>query len=447
MAIGPANVTEGPAALTVPAGEPPRGAEPLRGAGLAPAGHGGLPAADLRRGTDQSGVRIYNERLILSLIRRGGGLPKAEIARLTGLSPQTTTVIMNRLEADGLIMRLEPQRGRIGQPAIPYALRPDGALAFGLKLGRRSTDLVLVDFVGRVTGRIHWTHPYPMPASLLDHVRNGTRELAGGLTPAQRDRIVGFGIATPFELWNWQTEVGAPADAMQAWLGFDTRAEIAAVVPWPVSICNDGTAATAAENFFGRAPAPRDFVYVFIGSFVGGGIVLNGNVVQGRTGNAGAIGSLPVPRRLANGEVGTEQLIRAASIHVLENRLRRAGVDPSGLWTQPHDWPDYGAEVDRWVAECGHSLAVLAAAACSIMDFEAVVIDGAFPAAIRRRIVAATIAAHRAIDRQGLSPCEIREGTAGADARALGGAALPFLANFARNREVLFKEAADAQRD
>jgi predicted NBD/HSP70 family sugar kinase len=408
---------------------------------------GGLPAADLRRGTDQAGVRIYNERLVLSLIRRGGGLPKAEIARLTGLSPQTTTVIVNRLEADGLITRLEPQRGRIGQPAIPYALNPDGALGFGLKLGRRSTDLVLVDFVGRVLDRVHWTHAYPLPDDLVAHVREGTTRLVAGLAPARRERIVGFGIATPFELWNWEPEVGAPPAVMRVWHGFDTRAEIAAAVPWPVHIMNDGTAACAAENFFGQAPAPRDFVYVFIGSFVGGGIVLNGNVVPGRTGNAGAIGSLPVPRARADGGVATEQLIRAASLYVLENRLRAAGIDPSRLWTQPHDWPDFGPHLDRWIEETGASLAVLAAAATSIMDFEAIVVDGAFPALIRTRIVATARAAMTRIDTQGLGPVSFREGTVGADARAIGGAALPFLANFARNREVLFKDTVDAQRD
>ena len=52
----------------------------------------------LARGTTQNGVRLYNERLALSLIRRHGSLPKAEIARLTGLSAQTVSVIVRQLE-------------------------------------------------------------------------------------------------------------------------------------------------------------------------------------------------------------------------------------------------------------------------------------------------------------------------------------------------------------
>jgi len=89
-------------------------------------------------------VRLYNERLILFAHRRHRGLAKVEIARLTGLSTQTTTVIINRLEADGLLTAGEPQRGRIGQPATPYSLNGDGAFGIGLMIGRRSCDLVLM---------------------------------------------------------------------------------------------------------------------------------------------------------------------------------------------------------------------------------------------------------------------------------------------------------------
>ena len=60
----------------------------------------------------QNGVRLYNERLALSLIRKHGSLPKAEIARLTGLSAQTVSVIVRQLETDGLLIKETPQIGR-----------------------------------------------------------------------------------------------------------------------------------------------------------------------------------------------------------------------------------------------------------------------------------------------------------------------------------------------
>src|SRR3990172_4575674 len=81
----------------------------------------------LSRGSSQSGVRLYNERLALSLIRRHGELPKAEIAKLTGLSAQTVSVIVRQLEADGLLTRNKPLRGKVGQPLLPFSLNPPPA--------------------------------------------------------------------------------------------------------------------------------------------------------------------------------------------------------------------------------------------------------------------------------------------------------------------------------
>ncbi len=107
-------------------------------------------APPLRRGTNQAGVRLYNERLVLSVVREHGAVPKAAIARQTGLAPPTVQTIARHLEADGLLLRQEAQRGRVGQPSVPLSLNPEGAFSFGLKVGRRSADLVLMDFVGGV---------------------------------------------------------------------------------------------------------------------------------------------------------------------------------------------------------------------------------------------------------------------------------------------------------
>src|SRR5947207_6802904 len=119
----------------------------------ASAGH-----ADLSRGTHQPGLRAYHARLLLSLIRRHGSLPKAEIARRTGLSAQTVSVIIRQLEADGLLTKEKPQRGKVGQPLVPFSLAPDGAFSIGLKVGRRSGDLMLMDLTGKVRKTVH--RPY-----------------------------------------------------------------------------------------------------------------------------------------------------------------------------------------------------------------------------------------------------------------------------------------------
>jgi predicted NBD/HSP70 family sugar kinase len=391
---------------------------------------------DLSRGTNQMGVRLYNERLVLSLIRRHGSLPKADIARRTGLSPQTISTIVNGLEDDGIIIRLAPLRGKVGQPLVPYALNPRGAFFVGLKIGRRSSDIVLMDFAGAVLGRIHEPHPYPTPEIIRDLASRGIVELTAALNSVERLRIAGFGIASPFELWNWESQLGAPPEVLDAWRQADIRSAIAAISPWPVYFHNDGTAACAAELVLGNGQHGEDFLYVFLGSFIGGGVVLNGHLFPGRSGYGGAIGPLPVP----NGEGGFQQILRSASIYVLADRLKAAGMDPQVLWRQPGEWGDLGPVLDSWIADAAHSLAIAAVSAVSIIDFRAVVIDGAFPASVRAALVEATEAALGKFDLQGLAPFTIAEGTIGFGAREIGGACLPLLANFTQDRELLFKE-------
>ena len=265
---------------------------------------------DMSGGANQIGVRAYNERLVLSLVRRHGGLSKAEISRLCGLSAQTVSVIMRSLEKDGLLIRGERLRGKVGQPSTPMRLNPDAVFSFGVKIGRRSVDLVLMDFVGRIRLKLRRTYPYPLPEWILPFVIDGITELESKLSPAEREKIAGVGIAAPFELWNWAQEVGAPQIEMERWRGVDIRSEIAENVSYPVFLQNDATSACGAELVFGAGQHYPDFLYVFIGSFIGGGVVLNSALFSGKTGTAGAIGPLPVQGR--DGE--TVQLLKIASI-------------------------------------------------------------------------------------------------------------------------------------
>ncbi|MDL2399149.1 ROK family transcriptional regulator [Rhizobium mayense] len=392
-------------------------------------------------GANQVRVRAHNERLVLSLVRRHGALSKAEIARRSGLSAQTVSVIMRALEKDGLLSRGEPVRGRVGQPSIPMRLNPDAVLSFGVKIGRRSADLVLMDFVGSIRMQLHQIYPYPLPQDIMSFVTSGIQELETRLSSEERRKLAGVGIAAPFELWNWAEEVGAPEGAMEAWRGFDLQAEVAAHVPYLVYLQNDATSACGAELVFGVGPRYPDFVYLFIGSFLGGGIVLNSSIFVGRTGTAGALGPLPVRGR--NGE--TRQLLDIASIYVLENYLREAGFDPRPLWYSADNWIDFGAPLETWIQDTAKALAQAIVAAASIIDFSAAIIDGGFPGWVRERVVRATIKAASELDLQGVVMPEIIEGAVGPQARAIGGASLPIFARYLIDQNILFKEIDHAE--
>ena len=388
------------------------------------------------RGSNQTAVRAYNERLVLSLVRRHVRLAKVDIARSTGLSAQTVSVIMRALENDGLLLRGTPNKGRVGQPSVPMSLNPDGVFSLGLKIGRRSADLVLMDFIGvtRVQQRV--TYAYPSPSGILAFVKKSVPELVATLSDEERRRIAGIGVAAPFELWNWADEVGAPQEKMDDWRGLDLQEEIAALVPYPVLMQNDATSACGAEAVFGAGPNYPDFIYFFIGSFIGGGVVINSSLFMGRTGNAGAVGSMPVPA--PNGK--TQQLIEAASIFVLENMLQARGIDPTPLWYAPEDWVDFGEPLDKWIENTAQALAHAIVSAASVIDFGAAIIDGGFPAWVKTRVVAATGKAMGRLDLQGIVAPEIVEGKVGSHARAIGGASLPLFSRYLLDFNTFLKE-------
>jgi predicted NBD/HSP70 family sugar kinase len=393
----------------------------------------------LARGTSQIGVRLYNERLVLSLIRQYIEIPKAELARLTGLSAQTVSVIVRQLEKDKLVIKGKPQRGKVGQPLTPFRLNPDGAFSIGLKVGRRSGDLILLDLAGKVRKIVRQPYHFPTPAEFLEFAERGIAKLLVDLPMELRKRISGLGIAAPFELWNWEEEVGAPHAVLEAWRGFDLMSEVAKISDYPVHPCNDATAACAAELLFGNSHTYQDFAYFYIGFFIGGGIVLNGTLHQGRTGYAGAMAPIPVPS-----SNGTEQLIRHASTYQLERMIEAEGRDPLLLSKGLNDWSELGALLDRWIELTSESLAYASLVAASVMEFEAIIIDGAIPADVRARIVESVKVKLQKLDQRGIAPLKIVEGLIGVDARAKGAASLPLFANFIIDRDVLFKEAVNA---
>lgn len=373
------------------------------------------------RGTNQSGMRAQNERLVLTLVRQHGALAKSDIARITGLSAQTVSVIMRSLEQDGLLQRGEPIRGRIGQPSVPMSLAAEGAFFLGLKIGRRSVDLTLIDFLGKVRATERRVYRYPTPDAVVGFVKDVLPRVTATLPAVQRQRIGGMGVAMPFQLWNWVQFIGAPQEEMDAWRTRDIQAELAKLTAMPVFVQNDATAACGAELVFGTGDRPKDFLYFYVGYFIGGGLVLNGHLFTGRTGNAAGVGPMPVPG--ADGMM--RRLLTVASASALSMAMDAAGEAPDQLWERHEEWQVSPAILSAWIDQAAEGLAYAILSASTLLELEAVLIDGWIPKSVRAEIVARTTLALHRLDLAGIDAPLIKEGTVGADARALGAAAIP----------------------
>lgn len=380
----------------------------------------------LSGGVNQRGLRNFNERLLLSMLQRHGPLPGSDLARQTGLSPQTVSVILRRLEKDGVVARGPSQKGRVGKPSVPMDLAASGALSFGLKIGRRSSDLLLGDLRGVVRQQVRTTYRYPMPNTIFGFLKDGIQRLSEALPPEELCRICGIGVAAPSEIWNWPETTGAPAQEFGQWKDIDFKEAIAAFSTLPVYVTNDATAACRSEQVYGRGKEFLDYAYFFVGSFVGGGIVLNQTVIQGNRGNAGALGSL----RTTGTDGKDRQLIETASLCRLEAAMVEAGIDPKCLWTTPQDWSGFPVQLDAWITAAATELAKASLQICAVIDFEAILIDGAFPPEIRTRLVQQIREKIGDFDWRGITQPSIEEARVGGNARALGAACTPMFAQF-----------------
>ena len=403
----------------------------------------GAPGHLRPRGSSQGGLRQYNERVVLQAVRLHGALPGAEIARVTHLTAQTISLITKRLLDDGLLLKQAPLRGKVGQPSVPLALNPDGAYAIGIKVGRRSLDVLLVDFTGAVRQRWSLDYRFPQPGQLLAEIGQRLAGLRRSL-PAQRHaRIQGVGIAAPLSLGGWQDLLGMPGHVAARWHATDLRAEVAGLTELPVALIKDTAAACVAELVAGRGRSVKSFLYVFVDTFIGGGLVIDSHLRMGLHGNAGAIGSLPLGLN-GRGRAGAyQQLLAVASLLNLERRYAQAGLDGAAAADERALQSPWLPHTRRWLAQAGAAIALAVNSAACLLDLDGVIVDGSFSRGLLQALLASLETALDRCSWEGVVRPPLHGGTIGSDARAIGGALLPLYANFAPDRDLFLKIATE----
>lgn len=380
----------------------------------------------VNRGGSQSDLRRYNERVILSALRRHPGLFNAELSRRTGLAAQTISVILRSLEHQRLTRRGEVLRGRRGQPATPIYLNPQGAYAFGCTVGWRQLDLVLCDLEGHVVASESWHYSFPDPNEIFEQIAECATRLLRNLPGGTRSRARRLGLALPSrEVWDEGIK-GVPDPIVAAWQQRDLSRTLSDKLGMPVRQIAEGAAACSAENRLVMTRHCTDFGYLRLGHALSGGIVLGGRLFTGRDGKAPELGAMTVstpqgPNRRANDVV---------SVAELENRLKAAGVAvPQAIGPQ-WDWRSAGVTLENWVADAALALAHVIHNTQSVFDCSTFVLDGTLPASLIEFIIAQTEAeiasepAHN--DRQ----IQLVQGQLGTPAAAIGAADIVLFETF-----------------
>lgn len=399
------------------------------------------------QGSNSAHVRQFNERIVLQALRRLGEASKADLARAAGLTNNAIGDIVRELEAYGLVRDVGKRReGHRGQPATMLTLDPTGASAIGVRLDRMAIEVVRIDFCGRILARRRHDAMLPTPPEALEIVTAEIRSLLDDMAPAERQRLAGIGLGQPFNLGSWLRELELPPERFKLWDGVDFAAELTAETGSPVFAENDGNAAAIAELLYGHGRRASDFLYVFIGGAVGGGIVMNGDCLQGVHGNAGDIAMLPVPgSTLGSAPPPTrafDVLLTRASLTALKRHLRwhgRAADSLSDLRAALDDRPRPRA-VEEWIDDCVAALVPLVLSTVCLLDIPSVVIDAGVDGSLSAEIILRLETAVRAAAPESMREPAFSEGSFGADAGALGAATLPLFVNFAPRSSILTGE-------
>jgi glucokinase len=116
------------------------------------------------------------------------------------------------------------------------------------------------------------------------------RDLVAGALGAHPADVVGVGCGGPMEDGN---ETVSPIN-IPAWRSFPLRRRMAELTGRGVRVDNDAKALALAEGRWGAAVGVPNYLSMVVSTGVGGGIVLDGRLVEGRTGNAGHVGHVIV---------------------------------------------------------------------------------------------------------------------------------------------------------
>ena len=394
------------------------------------------------RGSNSAQLRRYNERIVLQILRRAGEASKAELARAVQLTNAAIGAIIQNLIEEGLIVEAGKRHdGSRGQPATILRLAPRGAFSFGVRLDRTNMETVLMDFSGDIIARRLHDMILPAPERAMEILTGDLALLRQHLSEEDQGRITGIGLAQPFNLGAWLHELGLPEADFAKWEDYDLATALESATGLPVFSENDGTAAAVAELFYGIGRQNDDFLYLFLGPAIGGGLILKGDVVRGVSGNAGDVAMMPVPPST----LSTAPKPRKS----WDLLLARASLVALARHMSPDDFPSLNrtdlqsaveareAKYMEWLADCAEALGLALRSAYALLDVPLVVIDGdlggPFPETFRTALKQAV---EGSAPEKRQSP-EIQIGSFRHDAGAIGAASLPQFFNFSPRAAIL----------
>jgi predicted NBD/HSP70 family sugar kinase len=385
-------------------------------------------------------VGQYNRAVVLDQIQLGGGISRVEIAKFTGLTPQTVSGIVRRLIVEGIVREDGARTSNGGKPRVQLHINPDAGRAVGVHFDPLRLACAVVDLLGRPLVMIQRpTPPRADPAQITKAMAELVDEVLR-TAGVRRDQVLGLGLAAPGPINQSLGLIVTPPQLVN-WTEVPLQRMLAEATGLPVTLDNDATAAAIGERWAGAGRGVANFAYFFLGTGVGGGLILGHQVHRGGSMNAAEFGHTSVqpdgPACYCGNSGCLENLISPSAL-VTEARHRlasgeRSTLDPeafdhAALCRAAADGDPLAVDVVETAAE---RLATVVVTVVNIVDVDLVVLGGhgirdveaRFRRAVERALVTRPLARRIRTTNVEISPL-------GSDAAVVGAAALVLHATY-----------------
>ncbi|MFJ3229522.1 ROK family protein [Streptomyces sp. NPDC086787] len=237
-------------------------------------------------GANLLAVRSHNTALVLDLLRTAGpqGISRLELAERTGLTPQAVSKITGRLRAEGFVAEAGRRASTGGKPRTVLRLVPEAGHAVGVQLDRDELRTVLCDLTGEVVAETRG--PLDLGAGAAAVVEAAARQVERQVEGLASGGLLGLGAALPGPL-DHANGVLHRVTGFPEWDGFPLRDALAGRLGLPVVVDKDTNAAALGLAVGGEHGS---FAYLHLGTGLGAGLVIDGNVHRGARTGAGEFG-------------------------------------------------------------------------------------------------------------------------------------------------------------
>jgi predicted NBD/HSP70 family sugar kinase len=307
-----------------------------------------------------------------------GPLSRAEIGRRTGLSSGAVTKAATPLLDDGWIAELgRPAADRpAGRPATLVGVRAERANFLGVKVTADELIGVRIDLTGKPVAARRATLDSRDVESVVRAIARLVRPLAAAPMTAGAAETGGLGVTISGDV---DRETGLVHHSpFLNWHGVPLAQLVQDATGIPTVIENDVRALTVAEQWFGAGAGIASFAVVTVGTGIGCGLFVNGQVISGAHGVAGEIGHLPVSgadRMCTCGNVGCVEAVSATQ-PIVEQARQATGNMRLSMTETVRLAHDGNAAVRAIFTQAGRALGLALATIANLIGPERIIISG-----------------------------------------------------------------------